>query len=391
MKKALHFGAGNIGRGFIGMVLCDNGYHVVFADVVPSLVEQLAAAGSYRVITLDTEIETKEVSGVRAVLLGSEACREELVDADLVTTAVGLGNLVHVADVLADGLQRRMQRNPEPMLNVIACENAIRATSTLRDLVYERVDDEVRTWLDGHVGFPDAAVDRIAPNRDGYAVEPLDAVVERYFEWDIEQPAVRGELALSGATFVRDLGPYLERKLYLVNGAHAAAAYAGYRRGHQTVREAMQDPAIAQLVADVQEEAAQGLTSAYPDLTLTGLRQYANTVRTRFLNPHVVDHVDRVGRDPLRKLAASDRLFGPLRLTMAAGRKAPALTSAIAFALSYDNEQDESAQKVQQMIQEHGVSWAIAQIAGCTDETVVASIVREYERIQGGIWDGTAS
>ncbi|GMA57755.1 hypothetical protein GCM10025858_22580 [Alicyclobacillus sacchari] len=188
MKKAVHFGAGNIGRGFIGLLLCENGYQVVFADVVPSLVEQLAAKGSYRVITLDTDVETKEVTGVRAVLLGSEACREELVDADLVTTAVGLGNLVHVAGVLADGLQRRMERNPDALLNVIACENAIRATSTLRELVYERADDRLRSWLDEHVGFPDAAVDRIAPNRDGYAAEPLDAVVERYFEWDIEQP-----------------------------------------------------------------------------------------------------------------------------------------------------------------------------------------------------------
>ncbi|GMA57756.1 hypothetical protein GCM10025858_22590 [Alicyclobacillus sacchari] len=202
---------------------------------------------------------------------------------------------------------------------------------------------------------------------------------------------MRGELTLSGATLVRDLGPYLERKLYLVNGAHAAAAYAGYRRGHQTVLEAMQDPVIAKLVADVQEEAAQGLASAHADLSIEDLRQYASTVRTRFLNPHVVDHVDRVGRDPLRKLAASDRLFGPLRQTLAMGHKARALTSAIAFALSYDNGQDESAQKVQQMIEEHGLSQTIAQVAGCTDKTVVASIVREYERIQGGIWDGTAS
>lgn len=38
---ALHFGAGNIGRGFIGALLHHSGYDVVFADVNDTMVSLL--------------------------------------------------------------------------------------------------------------------------------------------------------------------------------------------------------------------------------------------------------------------------------------------------------------------------------------------------------------
>ncbi|MCL6454940.1 MAG: mannitol-1-phosphate 5-dehydrogenase [Alicyclobacillus sp.] len=386
MSRAVHFGAGNIGRGFIGEVLVENGYDVLFADVVPTLVDALAAQSAYRVITLDAEIEVKTVRGVSAVLLDSEPCREAVAEADLVTTAVGVANLASVAAVIADGLTRRMARGVASALNVIACENAVRASSILREMVWSLVQPEVRMWMEAHVGFPDAAVDRIAPNRDGHATEPLDAVVERHFEWDIERPAVRGELQLKGVTFVDNLEPYLERKLYLVNGAHAAAAYAGYRRGRQTVIEAMGDATIRRLVEAVQTEAVLGLSHAYPELTAAALHQYAQTVRERFGNPHVVDSVDRVGRDPLRKLGGTDRLFGPLQLARAAGASTPGLVRAIACALAYDNPRDPTAVELQTRISAGGVRHAAAEISGCTDDAVLDAIAADYERVVGGDW-----
>ncbi|HPP75292.1 MAG TPA: mannitol-1-phosphate 5-dehydrogenase, partial [Armatimonadota bacterium] len=41
MKKAVQFGAGNIGRGFIGQLFHESGYEVVFVDVVPDVVRLL--------------------------------------------------------------------------------------------------------------------------------------------------------------------------------------------------------------------------------------------------------------------------------------------------------------------------------------------------------------
>lgn len=382
MKKALHFGAGNIGRGFIGLLLHKSGYEVVFADVVKGLVDELQAQTSYRVIVLDEQVEEENVHGVRAVLLDSEACRAEFVEADVVTTAVGLGNLQSVSAVIADGLRMRAEQNSNAPLNILACENAIRGTSTLKSFVLEHADESLRAWIEAHVGFPDVAVDRIAPNREGYASASLDSVVERYFEWDIEQTAIKGDLQIGGATLVTELDPFLERKLYILNGAHATAAYAGYRKGYGTVLEAMRDEVVAELVKDVQLEAAKGLAHRYSTLALDDLNEYAAKVRARFMNPHIHDDVDRVGRDPWRKLSARDRLAGPLGLARAAGIETPALITAIALALSYDNPSDESAVKLQADIRSEGVEAAVGNVMGCTETSVVQAIANRYAAVQ---------
>ena len=49
MKKAVHFGAGNIGRGFIGLLLSKAGYHVTFIDIIDELVDDINRLGKYNV------------------------------------------------------------------------------------------------------------------------------------------------------------------------------------------------------------------------------------------------------------------------------------------------------------------------------------------------------
>lgn len=385
MKTAVHFGAGNIGRGFIGVLLHRAGYEVVFADVVSKLVDELNEAKAYRVITLDERVQTETVNHVRAVRLDSTECKQELVDAALITTAVGLPNLPSVAGIIADGLKMRFERNPADQVNIMACENAIRATSTLKRHILEYLSPEVRTWIESHVGFADVAVDRIAPNREGYATQPLDAVVERFFEWDIEEPSLKGGLSIEGATFVQQLNPYLERKLFILNGAHATAAYAGYQKKYGTILEAMRDSWIEQLVRDVQREAITGIVHQYPALQREQLEAYAQSVRERFLNPHIKDDVQRVGRDPLRKLSSDDRLVRPLMMARKATDETPGLVAAIALGLSYSNDEDPAAVQVQTDIQELGIEKAVARITGLEDEQIIQEIVTVYTNLKQGV------
>ena len=59
--KAVHFGAGNIGRGFVGLLLHDAGYEVVFADVADALIAQLAEADHYQVHEVGEDPQVRRV------------------------------------------------------------------------------------------------------------------------------------------------------------------------------------------------------------------------------------------------------------------------------------------------------------------------------------------
>ena len=152
--KAIQFGAGNIGRGFIGAVLSQAGYELVFADVVEELLNQINERKEYTVHVSDHNSYDIAVKGVRAVNSNSDEAVSEIADADIVTTAVGLRILKFVAPAIAKGIAARKAAGIEKPLNVIACENGLKATSQLKLLVNSHLDADTAAWAAWHVGFP---------------------------------------------------------------------------------------------------------------------------------------------------------------------------------------------------------------------------------------------
>ena len=164
--KSVHFGAGNIGRGFIGQLLHESGYEVTFVDIQDDLVDALKKEGHYEVILADEKEERVPVDRVTALHSVNDAdeVTERLAEADLITTAVGPSVLHVLAPVIAKGLMERVRRGGAP-INVIACENMIGASQALRGFVMEHVPDEYAEAVEEIAGFPNAAVDRIVPER----------------------------------------------------------------------------------------------------------------------------------------------------------------------------------------------------------------------------------
>ena len=101
MKKAIQFGAGNIGRGFIGALLAEAGYHVVFADVNEAVIDKINADGTYTVHVMDVTCREEKITNISGVNSTTDAVLEEITQAEVITTAVGLVVLPRIAPAIA--------------------------------------------------------------------------------------------------------------------------------------------------------------------------------------------------------------------------------------------------------------------------------------------------
>ena len=145
------------------MLLAQAGYKVVFADVNPVIIDRLAEDKSYVVQVRDVESKDYEITNIEAVYSNKPEIVDEISKAEILTTAVGLVILPRIAPAIANGIRKRFEEGSETYLNIIACENAIRASSQLKEHIYGLLSDEEKAYCDKYVGFPDCSVDRIVP------------------------------------------------------------------------------------------------------------------------------------------------------------------------------------------------------------------------------------
>lgn len=238
MKNAVHFGAGNIGRGFIGKLLADADIEVTFADVNEPLVDQLSHRQEYKVKVVGSECKIDTVTHVTAVNSASDDVIDRIVKTDLVTTAVGPAVLDIIAKTIAKGITKRFEAGNEQPLNVIACENMVRGTTHLKGEVYKYLDPSLHAKTDELIGFVDSAVDRIVPPVEAANDDPLAVTVESFSEWIVDEQQFKGEIPnIEGMEKTNNLMAFVERKLFTLNTGHCITAYLGCLSGHKTIRE----------------------------------------------------------------------------------------------------------------------------------------------------------
>lgn len=382
-KKAIQFGGGNIGRGFVAEFLHTAGYEVVFIDVVEHIINSLKNTKSYEVTEVsETGETTRTITNYRA--LNSKSSESEVVDeiatADVVTCAVGPNVLKFIAPLIAKGIDARTLSKP---VAVIACENAIGATDTLHGYIKDHTDPERVKSLSSRAQFANSAIDRIVPNQPPNA--GLNVRIEKFYEWVVEKTPFGdvGHPDIPAIHWVDNLEPYIERKLYTVNTGHATTAYYGHQAGKKEIAEALADKNIRSTVHGVLDETAS-LIVAKHEISERAQKEYVDVIVRRISNPYLEDGVERVGRAPLRKLSRKERFIGPAAQLAERGMKFDALLGAVEMALRFQNVPgDDESVELAKILKEHSAPDATARLTGLEkDHPLYPHVVKVVEKVQ---------
>ena len=366
------YGGGNIGRGFIGQLFYLSGYETVFIDVADWLVDSLNREKSYNIVVIDNDKKIRQrVENVRAVNgKDIEAAAAEIAECEIMATAVGVNVLPRIAPVLAKGIEMRFKSRPSEPLNIIICENLIDADKYLREQVRSYLPSEVAAVLDEYVGFIEASVGRMVPvmtdemKRD----DPLSIWVEPFCELPVDLNGFRGNIP--DIKHVQPRGNfefYIRRKLFLHNLGHGSCAYLGAQKGYTYIYEAIADPEILIQVRMTMYQSSEALRAEY-DVPIGEIIDHAEDLISRFSNTGLGDTVERVARDPMRKLMVDDRLLGSALLCIKHNLPYDAIVDCIRCALKYSNPDDPSAIKMQSIIAEKGVRSFLTEHCGLTEE-----------------------
>lgn len=375
--KATHFGAGNIGRGFIGEILYQNGFSIDFVDINETIIDALKERNSYEIELAAAEkkhIKVEQVTGINNQK-DPEAVIASVATSDIVTTAIGPNILPFIAELIAKGIQKRRLEGNDTPLDVIACENMIGGSQFLLNKVREFLNEEDLSYVDDFIGFPNAAVDRIVPMQQHE--DPLFVSVEPFCEWLVDDTQSKAkQIRLDNVGYVSDLTPYIERKLFSVNTGHATTAYTGNYYGYTTIGKAIADDKVLNQLKAVLQETGNLLIAKW-DFARSQHEQYIQKIIERFKNPYISDDVSRVARTPIRKLGYDERFIRPIREAKERGLAYQSLVNVVAMILQYDDPNDEESVRLQKMLKENSVADVIYEVTGLSDASIVDEIVEK--------------
>ena len=378
-KKLVQYGAGNIGRGFIGELFARADYEVVFVDVRDEIVELFNRNRAYPINFVSDEGSHEiTITGIRAVNgRNIDTVADEIAGAGIIATAVGVSALPHIVKPIAQGLKQRWNSGNNTPIDIIICENKIDADKYLRELFLKELSDEEGTQFNKTVGLVEASIGRMVPimTPEMQRGNPLRVCVESYAELPIDGDALKGEVPrVPGLIPASPFSFYIRRKLFIHNMGHALIAYLGFLRRETYISQAVRNPYIRLLADGAMRQAAHALSKEYRiDLGL--ILDHVADLILRFHNQVLGDTTERVGSDPLRKLSGTDRLSGAALFCHEQGLPGAYIHAGIAAGLLYENPGDGSSIKLKKVIAQKGAEQALEEISGITPDSAVGKQV----------------
>jgi len=365
-------GPGRIGCGYLAPAFREAGWEILLAARNEEGAARIRRAGGFDVRITTPADSQSAIEGVLAVAVGTPQFDEAVAEADLVCTAVGVGNVPALARPLARALSRRS--GPRP-LDVWVAENGDCAGE-----LAQAVRAQARASLP-HVGFAGSVVTAVVARGDWHGQTRPTFVGDTPRRLYLDARPLRTALPLPAGMEATDLYvARLREKLFSFNAAHAICAYLGWLRGHLTIDEAVADPFLKPMVAGCLLESRRALVAAHPQLDGDPHAPAVEAMR-RFADSELADPITRVAREPLRKLGPGDRLLGAVELIRGASGRVPSYFSlAVAAALLYRHPADEQAMELGGRLSREGFRSVVEDVCGLEPGDPFAAAVEQHYR-----------
>ncbi len=380
MKKAVQFGAGNIGRGFLAQLFNESGYEVVFIDIDKNLISLLNKRAFYYLDIIGDRPCRIRIDNVRGIdARDIEKVADEVRGAEVIATAVGARALKEVSFPIRLGIARRRDAGITSPLNIIICENLLHARNVLKSYVLDGMKEGHRRYLEEYIGFVEAVVSRMIPvmTQEDRKEDLLLLRAEEYGILPVDKRGFKGKtLKIKGMVAHDNFTALVEQKLFIHNLGHAIFAYLGYLEGYRFIWEAVEDKRIKGIVEGALRESGEALNKKY-GFTPEEQKAHIGDLIKRFSNKALGDTVFRVGRDPIRKLGPDERLTGAARLALEYKILPKNISSGIAAALCYDYPEDKDALRLQEDLKAKGVDWVLEHICGLKQDSELTRMIKQ--------------
>jgi mannitol-1-phosphate 5-dehydrogenase len=317
-NKLVIFGAGKIGRSFIGQVFGRAGYDVVFVDINHDLINLINHRGRYHVIIKSNQVDQIiTIDNVRALHIDDkEKISGELSDASLAAISVGQQGLAGTIPLIAAGLVERRKKHGLWPLDMIIAENMRNTDSYIREKIQSILP--VRFPVGEMLGLVETSIGKMVPimTQKDLQNDPLQIFAEPYNTLILDRKGFKNPIPQ-----IPDLAPkenikaWVDRKLFIHNLGHTALAFLGYRKDkrYQYIYQAVDDDEIRQQTKLTMQQSATILMALYPgEFSTKDLDDHIDDLLTRFANRALGDTLFRVGSDLYRKLGPDDRFTAPI-------------------------------------------------------------------------------
>ncbi len=388
--KAVILGAGRIGRGFVTQLLTLNNVDITYFDASDAMVEQMNQIGHYTIHVLGHADLDLEVDHVKAYPTSDidqlAACWKE---SDFIFTACGGKNMPSVGKTIGQAFKKLVTIGGVHLSNIITCENWIDPAKDLEEAILSCLDEKEAKLFKENVGVGESVIlctGTGAPD-PSKVINPIDTWVQNFKYLPIDKDAIKTEIPnWEYIEFVDNFGHLLTQKLYTNNTSCGSVAYLGHLKGLTYMAEAANDVEIEPIMDEIYNEINQALIQG---MGIDAESQYAFSKRAKakYTDRDIVDKLTRIARDPLRKLRPEDRLIGPSKIALSIGVKPTAIALATAAALFYDEPDDESAMKLQQMRKEHGVEYILQNVCQLKpEEELYQMILSSIDELRAKGW-----